>query len=91
MHSLPQPLPRRGVRTCVEAGGRAHHNYALCIVNYALTNFHIPTVSPNQFIETTYITNQDCKKILLKKQSLKFDEIEMKLPFSTQNQRYKPT
>ena len=37
MRNLPQPLPRRGGRTCKEISYNSLRNYALCIVNYELT------------------------------------------------------
>ena len=37
LRNLPQPLPRRGGRTCKEISYNSLRNYALYIVNYELT------------------------------------------------------
>ncbi|EFB31708.1 hypothetical protein HMPREF0971_01986 [Segatella oris F0302] len=36
MRNFPQPLPRRGARTCKEISYNSLRNYELCIVNYEL-------------------------------------------------------
>ena len=36
LRNLPQPLPRRGARTCKEISYNLLRNYELCIVNYEL-------------------------------------------------------
>ena len=60
MRNLPQPLPRRGGRTCKEISYNSLRNYALCIVNYELTTIQHSTFNIKNY--ASCIVNYELNK-----------------------------
>ena len=50
MNYLPQPLPRRGGRTCKEISYNSLRNYALCIVHYTLNTIQHSTFNIKNYV-----------------------------------------